>query len=186
MYLFTSHGTDAKRWHGNFNLPTHPLCWLRGHRAKVEVVDSKYVESWLLVTCRVCGLRHQDPYLTGDRLARVGITEAEAKRIIASQIDAARSNNAGFAEVRDGRDGYGHRTLELSVEVPARRAVSYRTPGIHLHIGDRWSETPFDGSLHAFGRSVYFSVGGVGNRLADRLTAGRKADLRVGAGFRDI
>lgn len=185
MYLFTSHTDESKRWRGNFDLPTHPVCWLRGHRAKVEVMESQYTEPWLLVSCRTCGLRHQDPYLSGGRLARKMMDDAEARRVIASQIEAARSNTAGFAEVRDGRDGYGHATLELAVEVTNRAVQTYRTPGVHLHIGDRWSETPLDGSVHGFGRSLYFSVGGVGNRLAERLTGGRKADLRVGAALKD-
>jgi len=166
--MFTSHRDETRRYFAHFDLPTHPLCWLRGHRAKAEVMESKYTEPWILVTCRTCGIRHSDPYL-GRNLIR---EEAE------HAIDAARHNNAAFAAVRDGRDGYGHHRLELSLEASRR---SHRKPGICLHIGDRWSETPFDGSVHGFGRSAYFSIGGVGNRLAQWLTKGEKRDVALGA-----
>ena len=180
MHLFTAHRSEARRYFANFDLPTHPLCWLRGHRAKAEVIDSKYSDPWILVTCRTCGIRHSDPYMTGGGLK---MSRGDAKAAVAGQIDAARHNNANFAHVRDGRDGYGHHRLELALEVSQR--PSFRKPGIHLHIGDRWSETPFDGSIHTRSRAAYFSIGGVGNRLAHWLTKGKKRDVSVGAGYKE-
>lgn len=176
MHLFTSHRPDARRYFANFDLPTHPLCWLRGHRARAEVMEPKYIEPWLLVTCRTCGIRHSNPYLTHGKIDR----EDAAERL-AGQLDAAKRNNADFARVRDGRDGYGHHTLELSLELTRH---SWRKPGVRLHVGDRWSETPFDGSIHGRSWSAYFSIGGVGNRLAHRLTNGAKRDVSLGAGHR--
>lgn len=176
MFFYTSHQPEARRYFANFGLPTHPLCWLRGHRAKAEVMEPKYIEPWLLVTCRTCGIRHNDPYLTHGKISR-----DEAAEVIKRQLDAARHNNAGFARGRDGRDGYGHHKLELKLEV-ARQ--SWRKPGARLHIGDRWSETPFDGSLHGPNWSAYYSIGGIGNRLAEWLTGGNKRDLALGAGYK--
>jgi hypothetical protein len=173
MYFFTAHRPEARRYFANFDLPTHPLCWLRGHRAKAEVIDAKYSESWLLVTCRTCGIRHSDPYLTRGKASR-----EEASEVRGRQIDAARRNNANFARVRDGRDGYGHHKLELKLEVAPK---TFRKPGARLHIGDYWSETPFDGSVHGRTWSAYFSIGGVGNRLAHRLSGGKKSDIAIGA-----
>ena len=179
MHLFTSHRDETKRYFANFDLPTHPLCWLRGHRAKAEVMDPEFIESWLLVTCRTCGIRHSNPYLSaGERIDR-----EDAASIIARQHDACRHNNAAFARVRDGRDGYGHHTLELSAEVTPN--ANYRTPGLRLKIGDRWSETPFDGSIHLRKRAVYWSIGGIGNRLAHWLTKGEKREVGIGARWKD-
>ena len=183
MHMFTSHRDGSRRYFAHFDLPTHPLCWLRGHRAKAEVIDSKYVESWVLVTCRTCGIRHNDPYMTGGKFVSLERDkEAAAKKALERQIDAARHNNTSFARVRDGRDGYGHHRVAFSLEVTP---ASWRKPGLRLHVGDRWSETPFDGSVHGREWSAYFSVGGVGNRLAERFTRGEKRDLSVGAGYRD-
>lgn len=184
MHVFTAHRPEARRYFANFDLPTHPLCRLRGHRAKAEVIDSQYVESWVLVTCRTCGIRHNDPYMTGGKfLTLERDKEAAAKEALARQIDAARHNNAAYARVRDGRDGYGHHRLELSLEVSRR--PPFRKSGVRLHIGDRWSETPFDGSIHVRSRAAYFSIGGVGNRLAHWLTNGQKRDVSVGAGYKE-
>lgn len=183
MHLFTSHRPECRRYFANFDLPTHPVCWLRGHRAKAEVIDSKFesIDSWILIYCRTCGVRHQDPYMShGHRR-----TPEEARAALAGQLHAARTNNKGYASVRDGRDGYGHHTLELHLELP-RRGRSYRRTGIHIHLGDRWSETPLDGSIHLFGWSAYFSIGGVGNRLAHWLTRGKKRDLNLGAKYKGI
>lgn len=174
MHLFTAHRPEARRYFADFNLPTHPLCWLRGHRAKAEVIDAKYGDSWVLITCRTCGIRHSNPYLTH------GKTD-DPKVELQRQIDAARHNNAAYARVRDGRDGYGHHRLELALELTRQ---TYRAPGIHLHIGDRWSETPLDGSIHGRRRAAYFSIGGVGNRLAHWLTKGQKRDVALGARFK--
>ncbi|RNL64399.1 hypothetical protein EFK50_07700 [Nocardioides marmoriginsengisoli] len=180
MHIFTSHRGDTKRYFAHFDLPTHPLCWLRGHRAKAEVIDTKYSGSWVLVTCRTCGIRHSDPYLNRGRMDKVDRKRAQEE--VARQVDAARHNNSNYARVRDGRDGYGHHRVELALEINPQ---SYRKPGIHLHIGDKWSETPLDGSLHGRNRSAYFSVGGIGNRLADRITKGEKRDITVGATYKE-
>jgi len=175
MYLFTSHRDDAKRYFAHLDLPTHPLCWLRGHKAKAEVIRPSMIGPWLLVTCRTCGIRHSDPYLSrGERIAG-----DQAAEVLDRQHHAAEVNNAAFARVRDGRDGYGHHRLELSVEVSDRNI--YRTPGARVRVGDRWSETPFDWSIHLRKRAIYGSIGGVGNRLAERITGGKKREFRVGA-----
>lgn len=176
MHLFTSHRDEARRYFAYFDLPTHPLCWLRGHRAKAEVIDGKYTDSWVLIICRTCGIRHSDPYLSAGRTANM--TREDAQATVARQVKAARHNNENYAKVRDGRDGYGHHRLELAVELVGH---TFRRPGLHIHLGDRWSETPIDGSIHTRGRSAYFSVGGVGNRLAHRLTRGQKRDISIGA-----
>lgn len=176
MHAFTSHRDGSRRYFANFDLPTHPLCWLRGHRAKAEVIESRYSAPWILITCRTCGIRHTDPYMHHGK-----IDPEAAAATIARQVDAARSNAENYARGRDGRDGYGHHRLELSLEVTDNR---WRRRGVHLHIGDRWSETPFDGSLSGGSRSAYFSVGGVGNRLAQWLTKGKKRDIAIGAGYK--
>lgn len=183
MHTFTSHRDGTKRYFAHFDLPTHVLCWLRGHRARAEVIDSEFasIDPWILIECRTCAVRHQNPYMSAGKID-ASLSREDAQERIAEQVEAARNNNAAYAQVRDGRDGYGHRRVELALELTGR---GFRKPGIHLHIGDRWSETPFDGSVHAFGRSAYFSIGGIGNRLAHRLAKGKKADLRIGAGYRD-
>jgi hypothetical protein len=178
MHAFTSHRDGARRYFVNLDLPTHPLCWLRGHRAKAEVIDSKYGDSWVLIACRTCGVHHSDPYLSHGK-----ISEAGAREDLDRQIAAARDNNAAYAAVRDGRDGYGHHRIELALEIVGS---AHRKPGLHLHIGDRWSETPLDGSITGRKRAAYFSVGGVGNRLAHWLTKGEKRDVRIGAGYKAI
>lgn len=183
MHLFTSHRDSARRYFANFDLPTHPVCWLRGHRAAAEVQEPGYnIDPWILVYCRTCGIRHSDPYMSRD----LGLTKEnteEAKAAIARQVNAARTNPTGYARVRDGRDGYGHHKLELALELP-KRGKAQRSGGIHIHLGDRWSETPLDGSIHFLDWSAYFSVGGVGNRLAHRLTRGKKRDISLGAKYR--
>ena len=176
MHIFTSRRDGSRRHFASFDLPTHPLCWLRGHRAKAEVIESRFAP-WVLVTCRTCGIRHGDPYMHRGRVDR----EA-ANASIARQVEAARHNARRYAAVRDGRDGYGHHRLELSLEL-ARNGLRGR--GARLHIGDRWSETPFDGSIHGGSWSAYFSVGGVGNRLAHRLSGGKKRDVSIGAAFKE-
>lgn len=185
MHLFTSHRDSARRYFAQFDLPTHPVCWLRGHRAKAEVIDSKFesIDSWILVACRTCGIRHSDPYMSRDLGLNRESTEEAKTSLLLRQIEACRVNNARYARVRDGRDGYGHHRLELNLEVP-QRGRSYRRTGLHLRLGDRWSETPLDGSVHLFGWSAYFSVGGVGNRLAHWLTKGKKKDIRIGAKYK--
>jgi hypothetical protein len=180
MHIFTSHRDETRRYFANFNLPTHPACWLRGHRAKAEVIDTEYSGSWLLVICRTCGIRHSDPYLSGG--GSIKQRKDDAEEVMARQHAAARHNTEGFERVRDGRDGYGHHSLELSLELTPN---TWRKPGIHLHIGDRWSETPLDGSINGRKRAAYFSIGGVGNGLAHRLTKGEKRDISIGAGFKD-
>lgn len=181
MHLFTAHRPEARRYFANFDLPTHPLCWLRGHRAKAEVMEPEYIEPWLLVTCRTCGIRHSNPYLSSGK--GINRSKDEAREAIARQLHAAKFNTEGFERVRDGRDGYGHHTLELKLEVSLR--PSFRKPGIRIHLGDRWSETPIDGSIHTRKRAAYFSIGGVGNRLAHRLTNGQERDLSLGASFKE-
>lgn len=182
MHLFTAHRDSARRYFAHFDLPTHPVCWLRGHRARAEVREPGYnMDPWILVWCRTCGIRHSDPYMS--RLSGLNRESTEeAKAALARQVEAARVNNAGYARVRDGRDGYGHHRLELALELPKRSSLY--GPGIHLRLGDRWSETPLDGSIHIFGWSAYFSVGGIGNRLAHWLTKGKKKDIRIGAKFK--
>lgn len=185
MHLFTSHRPEARRYFAHFELPTHPVCWLRGHRAKAEVQEPGYnIDPWILVACRTCGIRHSDPYMS--RLSGLNRESTEeAKAAVARQVEAARTRNKAYARGRDGRDGYGHHRLELSLELPSR-GRSYRRSGIHIRLGDRWSETPLDGSIHLFGWSAYFSIGGVGNRMAHWLTRGKKRDLRLGAKFKDV
>jgi hypothetical protein len=139
------------------------------------------MDPWILVYCRTCGIRHSDPYM-GRSLGLYKESTEEAKEAIARQVEAARTNNASYARVRDGRDDYGHHKLELALEIP-RHKVPYGS-GIHLHLGDRWSETPLDGTLHLFRWSVFFSVGGVGNRLAHWLTKGKKRDIYLGGKYR--
>lgn len=181
MHLFTSHRPEARRYFAHFDLPTHPVCWLRGHRARAEVIEpeSRGIDPWVLIECRTCAVRHQNPYLSAGKIdANLG--REEAKQRVAGQVEAARNNNAAYAQVRDGRDGYGHRRVELALETSSR----YRyTAGFSVRIGDRWSETPLDAAVHLFGRSAYFSVGGIGNRLAHRLTKGKKATIKVGGKY---
>lgn len=181
MHLFTGHRPECWRFFAKFELPTHVVCWLRGHRAKAEVIEPEYsMDPWILIICRTCWVRHGDPYLSiQQRLSR-----DEAKAALAGQVHAARTNNVAYAKVRDGRDGYGHRNLELSLEIT--RKPSYLTTGFKLHIGDRWSETPFDGSVTMFRRTAYFSVGGVGHRLAQWLAKGKKVDIRLGSKYKEL
>lgn len=181
MHIFTINDPDVgMRRFAHFDLPTHPVCWLRGHRARAEVIDpeSRGIDPWVLIECRTCAVRHQNPYLSAGIDSKLG--REEAKQRIAEQVNAARNNNAAYAQVRDGRDGYDHRHVELALETSAR----YRyTAGFSVRIGDRWSETPLDAAVHLFGRSAYFSIGGIGNRLAHRLTKGKKASIHVGGKF---
>lgn len=181
MHTFTSHRDDARRYFAYFDLPTHPLCWLRGHRAKAEVIDTKYSGPWVLVACRTCGVRHSDPYLAGR--GKTAQSRDEADEAFRRQVAAARDNNENYAKVRDGRDGYGHHRLELSAELVDH---TFRRPGIHIHLGDRWSETPIDGSLHGRTWSAYFTVAGIGNRLAHWITKGQKQDIYIGAKSKGI
>lgn len=89
MHAFTSHRDGARRYFANFDLPTHPLCWLRGHRAKAEVIESKYGDPWVLVACRTCGIRHSDPYLTRGR-----IDPDDASDELLRQVEAAADGSA--------------------------------------------------------------------------------------------
>lgn len=176
MHAWTHRKGDVVRRFAHFHLPTHVLCWLRGHRARVEVQESRFDDGWVLIECRVCGLRYSGhPDLHPK-------TPEEAKEIAAGKLAFARRAPEEMARNCDGRDGYGHREVDLTLEVAPRR---HFTQGFTLRIGDRWSETPFDASVHILRWSLYFNLGGYGNRTAHRLTKGKKAHLRLGARLKE-
>lgn len=189
MHLFRSHkDTEGMfRGHARFDLPTNPICWLFGHRAVVEVVEPGVIDPWVLIRCRVCDLRYTNPVakeviLEGDIHER----GARRKALAARQVEVARRDPKQVARSASGREGYGHRTLGLNVELvgPAYMKRSkekwWNNLGFRLHIGNRGSESPLHADVHA-GRlgSAYVSVEGVGGRLCEFIGRGHKRDLSI-------
>lgn len=188
MHLFRSHKDTEGMWrgHARFELPTNPICWLFGHRARVEVVESQYSAPWLLIECRVCGLRYSNPH--AERVLTDGPPAERAKRakaLQARQVEVARRDPAQVAASASGREGYGHRTLGVNVEVVTpkyrqRETGWWNNIGFRIHFGDRGSETPIDLSVHASRLgSAYLSLSGVGGRFCEFVGRGHKRDLSI-------
>jgi hypothetical protein len=188
MHLFRSHkDTEGMfRGHARFELPTNPICWLFGHRARVQVIEPGSISPWVLIECRVCGLRYSNPtarevVAEGDPLKRM----ERAKALQARQVEVARRDPAMVAASATGRDGYGHRTLGVNVELvgPNYRGRERRwrdNIGFRLHLGNNGSETPIDVSLHASRLgSAYLSLEGIGGRFGQWVGRGHKRDLSL-------
>jgi hypothetical protein len=187
MHLFRSHKETPGmfRGHARFELPTNPICWLFGHRARVEVVESKYSDPWLLIECRVCALRYTNPtterHLSDDPRER----RKRAKELKARRVEVARRDPKMVAASASGREGYGHRTLGLNVELvgpkyPGRERRWRDNIGFTLHFGNRGSESPLHLHLHASRLgSAYFSVEGIGGRFCEWIGRGHKRDLSL-------
>lgn len=199
MHLFSIREPGMVRAFANLELPTNPICWLFGHRAIVTVVEGRYTEPWRLVRCRICDLRYTgrsevDAVLKSSQLSRVAreegpltaqriheIEKAVAEELRAGQVDFARRDPKAVAKSCSGRDGYGHRTLELGAELhwrrPSRKLLSRL--GVRLHTGGRGSETPFDAHLDLGLIAGYFKIGGIGGRWAEFIGRGHGRDLSL-------
>ncbi len=201
MHLFASHrGTPGMlRLHAYFDLPTNPICWLFGHKAHVEIVEPRYSEPWRLVRCRVCDLRYTgDPHgksLLDSELSRAAREEGPltaarirelqsdlGEQLAAGQVDFARRDPKAVARSCSGRDGYGHRILQLNAELhwrrPTLRLLGNRF-SVRLHTGGRSSETPLDAHLDLGVVAGYFSVGGIGGRWCEFIGRGHGRDLSL-------
>lgn len=176
MHTWKHQEKNLTRYGATFELPDAFLCWLRGHRARVEVRAPQFSEAWVLVECRVCGLRYSNPAAVSLKLD----STEEQKRHSRDRVAFARRAPAELARNCSERDGYGHRRVTVTMTIHPR---THWRPGFELRIGDRWSETPFDAVVHTWRRSIYFDIGGVGNLLAQRITKGSKKKIRVGAKF---
>lgn len=189
-------GLHGLRWHGWFDLPLNPVCWLFGHKARVKVVEPTYSKPWRLVECRVCGRRYSGrdyqssammltrklggPDAVVTRRQLMDLEQAEGERLVAGQVEYARTNPREVAQSCSGREGYGNAQLVLGAELWARhpRFIKDRL-GVRFHIGGRGSETPFDWHVDLGVVAGYFSIGGVGGRFCQWLGRGHGRDLSL-------
>jgi hypothetical protein len=172
-------GVDILQVHGRFDLPLNPVCWLLGHRPRVTVVEPGTIKPWRKVECW-CGRRwngNTDKGTIASILERQGKSWADHQ---AEQVEVARRDPAGVAEGAKGRTGYAERTLELNTELVRRRpARVLEHLGVRLHVGGLGSETPFDAHLDLGAVAAYWSIGGIGHRLAEWLGGGQRRDLSL-------
>jgi hypothetical protein len=166
---------DAVRYGATFELPDAILCWLRGHRARVEVREPEFTEPWVLVECVVCGLRYSNPAAVALKMNQLEAKEHEARRLA-----YARRAPEELAKNCSERDGYGHRRVVVTLEIAPRR---YWAPGFELKLGNRQSETPIDAVVHGWRRSYWLGIEGVGALFAERVTGGKKRVIRLGGRY---
>jgi len=175
MHTWKHQEKNLTRYGATFELPDALRCWLRGHRARVEVRVPTYSEPWVLVECRICGLRYNNP-----AAAALKMSEVEAKQMVRDRVLFARRAPEEMARNCSTRDGYGHRRVTMSLVIV--KSANY-TPGFWLKIGDKHSETPFDAVVHTRRHYACFEIEGLGNLLAQRITKGKKKRIQLGARF---
>lgn len=185
MHLFRSHKDRPGmfRGHAKFELPDNPICWLTGHHPKVEVIDSRFagMQSWVKVTCRVCGRRYQeDPDMVGS-IAKSYNTPELARELVAARVGNARHDPKQYAAGINRRRGWWANDAGVNVEAHwwgfDRRKIADNL-GFRIHLGDTGSETPYDFYVGAGVASAYLTVETNG-RLAEVLGRGHKRDLSV-------
>lgn len=76
-------------------------------------------------------------------------------------------------------DGTERQLWQAHVEIPVRKKIKEHWFGIHFHVGNNGSETPWDGYLTLFGTTIYWGHTGF-RKLADRISKceGYKYDHR--------
>jgi hypothetical protein len=186
MHRFTSHRRNTYRYFANIGVPVLPVCNLFGHRPQVTVMESKYSDPWLLVDCRWCGRRARDEH---ELILKGNETPERRKERLAVRVDYARRDPKSFAAQYDRRAAFPNdRKLALSLEVVDRRAEVAKKGllktfldhgGVKLHLGDRWSESPYHAHVDVGAFGAYASAGGMFSRTASWLGRGHKRDLAL-------
>jgi len=186
MHRFTSHRDGTLRYFAYIGVPVLPLCNLLGHRPQVTVMESKYSDPWLLVDCRWCGRRAREER---ELILKGTETPEQLKERMRVRVAYARRDPKSFAAQYDRRAAFPNdRRLKLSLEVVDRRAavrkiglrkVLLDNLGFRLHIGDRWSETPYDVHVDLGVVGAYASAGGMFSRVASWIGRGHKRDLSL-------
>lgn len=173
-------------------LPENPVCWLFGHRPRPVITEYRFgIAPSLWIDCAVCGRRYSDPdqrsYLEQQVAAGKTYKEAAEELTARRVANARRLPAAQFCADVNRRTGWHDRSLQLHHEAhwpsrkegAKRRGGGGRNGGIKFHVGNEASETPFDGHVTAGPFGYYWSVGGVGGRLASWLGRGHKRDLSL-------
>lgn len=191
MHLWRStNKEDGFRGHLHFNLPMNPICWLFGHHAKATIEGSERYR-WLHVRCRTCDRRYTEPSYAA-RLSKEPLPSSEYKRLEEQRLTNAERDLKQWARDRSGRTGYGEREVDLGWQLVWRRrnAVQPRHrgwthTGIGFSIGTRGSETPFDFDIGLGVIALFVTVGGIGGRACQWLSArnggheSREVQLRI-------
>lgn len=189
MHLFTAHRPHTRRYFANFDLPLNPICWAFGHRARGEVKEYRFnIPPSLFLRCRWCDARYTNPDATYLQAREGGWTKEKAEAHEAQRLEVFARDPRGVERSASGRVGYPHNRLELSAELVDRRhlvrdrgltKLLLDNLGFKLHLGDRGSETPIDGHVDLGLVAAYWSIGGVGGRLAEALGRGQKRNLAL-------
>lgn len=185
MHLFRSHQDKAGmfRGHARFTLPDNPVCWLTGHHPKLQVIDSRFAgsESWVKVTCRVCGRRYQEnPELAASIRADYDTPE-KRRDLLARRVEVARHDPANYLRSIERRQGWATNDAGVNLEAhwwgfkPAKMADNL---GFRIHFGDTGSETPYDYWLGLGVASVHLNFESNG-RFAEWVGRGHKRDLSL-------
>lgn len=186
--MYRHHQSEPGYYRGwlKIPLPLNPICWLIGHSPKVVIKEWRYaIDPSLWIDCALCGRRYRD----SDRnemvrslgLDREGLKQLERDRV----ANARRLPASEFLADVNRRDGWVVADLELHHEAhwPSRKEGAKRRSwtgfSVKLHLGNASSETPIDGHLTAGPFGYYWSVGGVGGRLAELVGRGHKRDLAL-------
>lgn len=188
MHLFTAHRRETRRYFANFDLPLNPICWLFGHKARGTVKHWRYnIPPSLFIDCRWCDRRYRNP--DADVLARKEQwTKETAQAHEARRLEVFLRDPKMVERSASGRDGYMQTQLHLGLELVDRSAEVKKRglaktflehAGVKFHLGDRGSETPFDGHVDLGAAAAYWSIGGVGGRLAEFLGRGQKRNLTL-------
>lgn len=170
-------GVAMFRGHLHVDLPENPVCWAIGHTPRARVIDSRYIDSWVLLDCRVCGRRYNQ------RAEVLQLDPAiDWKDVARQRVEVCRRDPALFAQGADRRQGWDKATAEFSAELIARRPRVARVwdhLSVKLHLGNASSETPIDAHLDLGLLAAYVSVGGVGGRFAEWVGRGHKRTLSL-------
>lgn len=188
MHRFTSHRGHTRRYFLNAHLPLNPICWLFGHKARGHVKEWRFnIAPSLFIRCLWCDRRYRNPDLD-TRALKQGWDRAEAEAFEAQRVEVFRRDPRMVEESASGRVGYQEAVLRLSLEVVDRRhllrdrglaRLLLDHAGFKLHLGDRSSETPWDGHVDVGVGAAFWSIGGVGGRLAEFLGRGQKRNLSL-------
>lgn len=189
MHLFTSHRRNTLRYFANFDLPLNPICWAFGHKARGVVKEWRFnIPPSLFIQCRWCDARYRNPDADIASLKDRSWTKEKAEAQEARRLEVFQRDPKMVERNASGRVGYAQNRLELSLELVDRRAALQKMGlrklllenlGFKFHVGDRSSETPFDGHVDLGVAAAYWSIGGIGGRLAESIGRGQKRNLSL-------
>lgn len=174
MHFFGSSRERTPRFFAYFNTPDNPICWLKGHTPKGEVVVPKYIKPYLIIRCVVCDRQYNNAEKFGN-----SFRNEDYKEVARRQIEVFQHNPKMFLSDIDKRgSGWGSGKLELKAEFSfpkkLRKECSFR-----VHTGTRASETPYDAHFTVGGWGIYLGMGGLSGRWAEFIGRGHGRDISL-------